>query len=522
MDITLILPSNPQPIQNPPAFLQTTLFNELKIKLYRFLSTTVIILLKTLQSTTIQIHATLKKSSHFTNYQLPLNRKSRRRLKFNTIRRRHGANKQRKRYRKRNQKLIACKNGDFHGNIPPLQHVPHQSYQFLNQLKRAAEPLSHPLKKARRKPCKNLSPRNKPIDELKIAFQNTQSLRMDLKKDSFERYIVQNNLDILCLCETSLTEKETQKWLRFSPLSSDYVAIQDNNETHFQGTAIIIRRNLSNFIQSVKTIQGRLTSIYLKYQNCRVLLATIYMPPNPLSAPAEEAYENIEKTLKQLINFGRSENAHILLIGDWNSTVNPRIDRTALTNQPLRATAPEIPFFSYLLRRQFYDTFRLFYPNAVQYSYFSTRVCSRIDIAFSNQPENIRRCNYANAGIHSTHIAVEVTLSIPSTKTWSLHNESKWSVPTNCPDSTWLDYCNAIETNPHIQSINKRYNNTQSTPNHGGHFSQFVAILKRTAKQHLPINVTNSTRRKKHLTPKPYLDDIKELVKLKHSLCLQD
>jgi hypothetical protein len=119
---------------------------------------------------------------------------------------------------------------------------------------------------------------------LQIAAQNAQSLRNNKAKyQQIESFLRDKHISILGLSETNCPEKNhlKNKWFNFSNIKDLYTIIEDNNIEPFQGTALLINKSLSRFIQKKFILPGRLTGVLLHRRNFKLLVLNVYMPSNP-------------------------------------------------------------------------------------------------------------------------------------------------------------------------------------------------------------------------------------------------
>src|SRR5690242_2995474 len=88
---------------------------------------------------------------------------------------------------------------------------------------------------------------------LSICTHNVQGLNTSTKKETWEHYCLQQNLDIICITETKLSSNTTsQKRLR----TQHYTYLWSCTDSSKAGTAIMIRNSLTLHIHNIKIVAG--------------------------------------------------------------------------------------------------------------------------------------------------------------------------------------------------------------------------------------------------------------------------
>ncbi|KAG0347487.1 hypothetical protein BGZ54_004895 [Gamsiella multidivaricata] len=133
-----------------------------------------------------------------------------------------------------------------------------------------------------------------------------------------------------------------------------------------------------------------------------------YIPT--LSSDTRVEHERIILWVKNQVESLRTKGARVILIGDFNSVVNPSMDRSSGDHT---STVPELPLFSWLDTRSFTDTFRLLYPTRPSFTF---RDVSRLDMVWISSDLTSYLLDVKTtdlvAPIRSDHALVAVTFDL--------------------------------------------------------------------------------------------------------------
>jgi len=338
--------------------------------------------------------------------------------------------------------------------------------------------------------------------QIHIAAQNAQSLRNNKAKyQQIETFLLKEDVAILGLSETNCPERNhlKNKWFKFSPIKETFTIIEDNNTDPFQGTALIIKKCLSRYIQKTFILPGRLTGVLLHRQNFKLLVLNIYMPSSPQAK--KELYRSTERFIKDILK--ENANVQTIFIGDFNAAPDPIADR----EPPNYSTRNEIPLFLWLQRNDFTDSFRYFNKHRREFSHASGGRLSRIDLCFHrNLTNKIINCEILpDAWIDSHHLTIKTTLVLPS----SLQRPRKLDpkphrVKLNSVTSQqWENFQNLLEANGHLSRIANKYTLQTKQPSQYqtvGHLHQLLNTMKSVAKKTLPHYNPNLPPKRKHRT----------------------
>ena len=154
---------------------------------------------------------------------------------------------------------------------------------------------------------------------LRIMTQNIQGLNLLSKQDQILQTMSINNISIIGLAETKLTDKLSKHIYKNNP---NYVAYFNNNNEHPMGTGVglIFSKEYANKIHKVQGYKGRIiyADIYFK-GNTKIRIIQVYLHANFTGnrIPIEET----RTKLTEYIEDAQRRNFKLVVMGDFN--VNP-------------------------------------------------------------------------------------------------------------------------------------------------------------------------------------------------------
>ncbi len=211
---------------------------------------------------------------------------------------------------------------------------------------------------------------------MKIVTWNVNGIRAITKKD-FIQNITQINPDILCLQETKAQILEVEKAI--NPLLNTYKFYANEAEKKgYSGTAVLskpepIQVTYGMNIPKFDT-EGRI--ICAEYNN--FFLITVYTPNGGQGLKRLDFKHEWDIAFTTYIKTLDSKKP-VIICGDLNvahQAIDLKNDKSNY-NKTAGYTQVEIDDFSALLKEGFIDTFRYFYPDNVQYTYWSYRFKAR-------------------------------------------------------------------------------------------------------------------------------------------------
>ncbi|RKP15999.1 DNase I-like protein, partial [Rozella allomycis CSF55] len=247
------------------------------------------------------------------------------------------------------------------------------------------------------------------IDNITIFHQNVRGLGHNIynyKSELLQDFILINKPSIFTVSDVGSPHVELRKWFKHNPINDTYAIICDNNDDQHKGTAIIIDQSLTKYIQNIQYLQGRWISLSLRYQDFDLLIITVYYPESRTSAECPDVNKFIKAEIRKA-----NTRTQIVLLGDWNATINPQMDRCE-SEQAVRSNAPENTFRKFLINHGFKDPYRDLYPCTKNFTYNNT---SRIDFFLINNllHNTVRDCAIISTNMDTNHKANKLRMQIP-------------------------------------------------------------------------------------------------------------
>ena len=199
-----------------------------------------------------------------------------------------------------------------------------------------------------------------------------------------------NNIDILGLCETKLSNntadfsfKDQDDYKRFhtcddsSPLSS--------------GIIILVHKSYAKNIHQVHKIDGHVLILNFRFKGRKKLcVIQVYLPSN------KQKSETFQKQIQAIVKKETLANSNIIIMGDFNATNNPLIDRLSNQAEPSKTVRkrkswkPEILLFSFLEDLGFLDIQKSWeeivpMPKQSSFTWKNKIASSRIDYIWISQ-----------------------------------------------------------------------------------------------------------------------------------------
>ncbi|AGF48988.1 exodeoxyribonuclease III [Candidatus Kinetoplastidibacterium galati] len=207
---------------------------------------------------------------------------------------------------------------------------------------------------------------------MNIATWNVNSLKVRLEQ--VLNFLVQNDIDVLCLQETKITD---DKFPYESFKSLGYKSYWLGQKT-FNGVAIVSR------YQSTKTSynlygnieeQKRLISVTISSEIGKICVVCVYCPNGQMID--SEKYEYKIKWFDKLADLVKNEllkNDHLIVLGDYN--VAPKDDdvyNSEICKDQILTSSTERKSFNKLIQLGLVDAFRLFKQPEKSYSWWDYR-----------------------------------------------------------------------------------------------------------------------------------------------------
>ena len=204
---------------------------------------------------------------------------------------------------------------------------------------------------------------------LLIGSLNTRGLNDPTKLLCLIQHITDTKYIIFGLSETKLTQEKTPKQ-KFHPYHTIWNPTKENTKA---GTALFIHKTLFPHLYKTEKLESYIISCYFQFKpQIKICITQIYIPHDKHEKQKTLSY------LTNLINKNKSKNIEHIIMGDFNATPKPLMDREITTNNK-----PELKIYKKL--NTYSDTYRTIYPHKQKYTYVSPSNKSRIDQIWISQ-----------------------------------------------------------------------------------------------------------------------------------------
>ena len=377
-----------------------------------------------------------------------------------------------------------------------------------------------------------------------IGSLNVQSIKTNEYNETkiLELIKLISNYDIFCLNETWINSKTTLvNKFKYSntKICNNYIIHTDHSTSsqdqnyNGKGTAIFISKRWTPFYQKTFQIDQRLTGITLKRLTEKIHILSIYYPND------NKAKKELQPQLTTLLNqFQPSD--RIIIVGDFNTTLNPSKDRILIDNTIQTQTCStkqtsDDKFINKLVSHHsttsFIDIWRLLNPNIFDFTHSrttnNTTSQARIDF-FLISPNLINHVSNATIETHniqSNHKLITLQIQLPMNRLESKYGCSikteHFKLLASPPQDAITKYNNIIKQT----LLDKKIIEIQSEPNNIIHNNNkanriFKKTIRTAAKNALPItryttsSNTFNTNLKIHPTIRKMYKHIATLQKL--------
>lgn len=205
------------------------------------------------------------------------------------------------------------------------------------------------------------------MGDVKIVSWNVRGLNSKFKRALIFDYLNRHKPDLLFLQETHLVGQKLlalkKHWVRH--------AYHSPYSTYSRGVSVIVRKNLQFELLNINTDRfGRYVIIHCKINNQIMTLVNLYIPPPFNKEVLDHIFEKVSVYLPCPICF----------LGDFNTVVDPLLDRLAATTHQLS------PLGKWLEALGLVDIWRHKYPSVKQFSCHSVgkNSLSRIDMVMGS------------------------------------------------------------------------------------------------------------------------------------------
>ncbi|RKP15998.1 hypothetical protein ROZALSC1DRAFT_25783, partial [Rozella allomycis CSF55] len=310
-------------------------------------------------------------------------------------------------------------------------------------------------------------------------------------------------------------DKDIQHWLKTSGLSKLVHCYTDtphnaiNTNTKGKGTCIMINKHLNPHVQSHWEFPDRAVLLQLNIKDKIYLLGSIYVPSNPNTVDqrheTQRLFDFIETTINNL-----PRTTIIILGGDWNSVLNPMLDRTNNDTSKI----PELKQMHKLMRKKFYDPFRHLHSLQQDFTFShrnkDTIFEARLDYFLVNTRAllAVSECDILKDMLIDTdHKAITLRILLPKRRHQFIdYNRYKisWDM---CSAEQIVSFSQSIANDTTLQGIEQKIghidtqgNQTQLLMNE--YTNTLLYTIRKRAKKHLPYTAPSRKRkvRTKHIS----------------------
>lgn len=179
-------------------------------------------------------------------------------------------------------------------------------------------------------------------------------------------YFKTRKLDLILLQETHSSVEDEKKWK--SEWGGKMWFCHGSSQS--KGVAVLLNnKSPLQVLQVSQALEGRFIMIDVKVGETEFLVANLYAPNEDNADFFVRAFEMIE----------HKDNPNMMVVGDFNTTLNPNLDSRCNTDQHKKKRAAVL---SYMEANDLVDVWRCKNPNKYQYSWKRDRLAltsSRID-----------------------------------------------------------------------------------------------------------------------------------------------
>ena len=258
------------------------------------------------------------------------------------------------------------------------------------------------------------------MSSIKLVSWNVNGIRAMMKKD-FIKDVKEMSPDILCLQETKAQPEEAKSAL--SILSEYETFVNSSKERKgYSGTAILTKSKPLEVTEDIGIEEHDMEGRVITAEYDTFILVTVYTPNSGEGMKRLDYRKTWDEAFLQHI-MALEEKKPVVICGDLN-VAHQDIDIArpkANYNKTSGYTQTEIDGINNLLNAGFIDTFRVFYPDEVKYSWWNYKfnararnVGWRIDYFLVSEQlkSRLRNAEIHNEYLGSDHCPVSIELGL--------------------------------------------------------------------------------------------------------------
>ena len=258
------------------------------------------------------------------------------------------------------------------------------------------------------------------MSSIKLVSWNVNGIRAMMKKD-FIKDVKEMSPDILCLQETKAQPEEAKSALS---ILSDYETFVNSSKERkgYSGTAILTKSKPLEVTEDIGIEEHDTEGRVITAEYDTFILVTVYTPNSGEGMKRLDYRKTWDEAFLQHI-MALEEKKPVVICGDLN-VAHQDIDIArpkANYNKTSGYTQTEIDGINNLLNAGFIDTFRVFYPDEVKYSWWNYKfnararnVGWRIDYFLVSEQlkSRLRNAEIHNEYLGSDHCPVSIELGL--------------------------------------------------------------------------------------------------------------
>ncbi|CAG8815606.1 1015_t:CDS:1, partial [Dentiscutata erythropus] len=319
-----------------------------------------------------------------------------------------------------------------------------------------------------------------------IGTQNTRGLRDIVKQTTWWTYCLGEKLDIILLTETKTT-KDSEKFIFYeqnktdNPKNSIYKiwwssTTEAYNNNIGSGIGIMVKAHIAKHVYKIDKLDGHGICILLSFRGRIIFQIIGVYAPNKYSSN-NAILRKLKPWLYNHISQALSNNWISIILGDWNATPDPSIDRFPTKTK----TSPESNLLQSIIWSGYTDTYRYINEKKKEFTYYQIfndeiRSKSRIDSIWIHQSyeELITGADIDNTTLiaHSDHCCARVSLNVSkfcdgksykkykkmnyrTPKLWNLKmaDHENWEKFVQQTEDTWKEYLQATQELESVEDI---------------------------------------------------------------------
>ncbi|KAF9555307.1 hypothetical protein EC968_009018, partial [Mortierella alpina] len=237
-------------------------------------------------------------------------------------------------------------------------------------------------------------------------------------------------MDIIGIQETNMTRGATAKLFKRDTNKftdkHDYYHIfwghGDEGETQGSGVALLMSPFWRDHIQRQVAFKGRTQAVDFHFKTgFKIRIINIYLPSRN-----DKCSEAVVHWIKNEYGNAREQGYAIVMLGDYNGVMNPKMDRSRVS----QSSRPETPFLQWVELQALHDSYRLLHPTSRDYTLGNK---SRIDMIFvsTSLAERFVTAGIKQLGdtVSSDHQMATLTLTLHGTQHLTRQTAKKYKKP---------------------------------------------------------------------------------------------